>query len=405
MSIQKKHLRNWLDNTVQQLLVKQSPDGAFRFCFEGNLLTECGTIFLLRALAIENKKWMKQMTENIVSKQQSNGSWRCYPDEIEGNYSETMFCYSALLLSGEYNEQSGVIQKSKKWLLAHQKGKLHFIVQFFLMAIGALSYPALPFPLVWATLPENHSLSMYNVSNYARIHSLPMLVCWNKKFKTTFPVPKALTEVLTTYRIEDENWFKNFVENASNEEKRLMDNLSRESLSTVDTIMKKLRERKEENGLLYGYVSCSLMYAFAELAVGTPRTSSLFKKLLKGIKQYTWHFDHSKSCIQNSPSEIWDTALLTEALATFNREKLRKEIQNAREYLVSQQHFRMGDWHVHAPDALPGGFGFSEANTFVPDVDDTSAVLRALGKDAALTEPEVFHKAKAWLLHMQNSDG
>ncbi|MGL4522875.1 MAG: prenyltransferase/squalene oxidase repeat-containing protein, partial [Bacilli bacterium] len=40
-----------------------------------------------------------------------------------------------------------------------------------------------------------------------------------------------------------------------------------------------------------------------------------------------------------------------------------------------------------------------------PDVDDTSAVLRALGKDAALTEPEVFHKAKAWLLHMQNSDG
>ncbi|MRA64051.1 squalene--hopene cyclase, partial [Bacillus thuringiensis] len=76
----------------------------------------------------------------------------------------------------------------------------------------------------------------------------------------------------------------------------------------------------------------------------------------------------------------WDTALLSYALQEAQVSKDNKMIQNATAYLLKKQHTKKADWSVHAPALTPGGWGFSDVNTTIPDIDDTTAVLRALAR-------------------------
>ena len=45
----------------------------------------------------------------------------------------------------------------------------------------------------------------------------------------------------------------------------------------------------------------------------------------------------------------------------------------ANDYLLKQQHYKYGDWIIHNPLGVPGGWGFADSNTIHPDVDDTTA--------------------------------
>ena len=62
---------------------------------------------------------------------------------------------------------------------------------------------------------------------------------------------------------------------------------------------------------------------------------------------------------------------------------------------------------IHNPAGYPGGWGFSDINTFHPDVDDTTAALRSLSR--IVKENPLFltswKKGLNWLLSMQNDDG
>ncbi|MBR8645694.1 hypothetical protein KEH51_21875 [[Brevibacterium] frigoritolerans] len=62
-----------------------------------------------------------------------------------------------------------------------------------------------------------------------------------------------------------------------------------------------------------------------------------------------------------------------------------KTVKAANQYLLSRQHYMYGDWLIHNPDAIPQGWGFSDLNTMNPDVDDTTASLRALAKQTKKT--------------------
>ena len=76
----------------------------------------------------------------------------------------------------------------------------------------------------------------------------------------------------------------------------------------------------------------------------------------------------------------------------------------ANQYLLNRQHHKFGDWVIHNPQTLPGGWGFSNINTMHPDVDDTTASLRSLARMAS-TERTAWERGIAWLLSMQNDNG
>ncbi|PNB76453.1 squalene--hopene cyclase, partial [Pseudomonas sp. FW305-BF6] len=82
-------------------------------------------------------------------------------------------------------------------------------------------------------------------------------------------------------------------------------------------------------------------------------------------------------------------------------------IKKSVDYLNKKQQVIKGDWSKHAKKISPGGWGFSEVNSFIPDNDDTSAALRALTRSAMSdpTQLEKWQKGIQFLLGLQNHDG
>ena len=112
------------------------------------------------------------------------------------------------------------------------------------------------------------------------------------------------------------------------------------------------------------------------------------------------------SHLQNSPSTVWDTALLSYALQEAQVPKASKVIHNASAYLLRKQQTKKVDWSVHAPDLFPGGWGFSDVNTTIPDIDDTTAALRALARSRGNENVDTaWKRAVNWVKGLQNNDG
>ncbi|MDT8860987.1 hypothetical protein N0O92_12160 [Alkalihalobacillus sp. MEB130] len=104
---------------------------------------------------------------------------------------------------------------------------------------------------------------------------------------------------------------------------------------------------------------------------------------------------------------MWDTALLTHALLNAGVSETDDMIKHSSQYLLLRQHLHYGDWAFNNSNTIPGGWGFSDINTFIPDVDDTTASLRAL-KQTVSGNPQYRNswiRGLDWVLSMQNNDG
>ena len=94
-----------------------------------------------------------------------------------------------------------------------------------------------------------------------------------------------------------------------------------------------MKERIDENGTLYSYATASFYMIYALLALGHSLQSSMIQKAIAGITSYMWKME-SGNHVQNSPSTVWDTALLSYALQEAHVLKDNKMLQNATAYLL-----------------------------------------------------------------------
>ncbi|GMA61650.1 hypothetical protein GCM10025859_20900 [Alicyclobacillus fastidiosus] len=111
--------------------------------------------------------------------------------------------------------------------------------------------------------------------------------------------------------------------------------------------------------------------------------------------------------MQNMTSTVWDTALISYALEANSKFDTSNILNKAEMFLLSRQHHRTGDWQLRNPRTEVGGWGFSDINTFTPDIDDTTAALRAIAKSAKTSSSvqRFWHRGLNWVVSMQNSDG
>ncbi len=164
--------------------------------------------------------------------------------------------------------------------------------------------------------------------------------------------------------------------------------------------------RIESDGTLYSYASSTILMVFALLALGYDKRHPLILKAVQGLTEMQYRFD-GKATIQNSPSTIWDTALISYALQESGVAGDHEAVQRSAAYLLSRQQDKAADWSVHNPDTVPGGWGFSETNTLNPDVDDTTAALRAI-HCLSRSDPKYRDSSTRglnWVMSMQNKDG
>ena len=400
-----EEINEYLHHKRAELERRQDKDGKWNFPFHGPILTDCFMIAIIRTLKLKEPDLMASLVNRLLRTQQDNGSWKLYPDELDGNLSATVQAYASLLMSGEFHRGDEEMKRAEQFIEQHGgPKKAHFMIKLFLAINGMYAYPSyFNFPTSYFLLPPKFPFSMYHCSNYARVHLTPMIICMNKRFAVRHAGDQSY------FHDQKGGWFR--------EERGLTDSLIQQIKSLhlnplhyrkmgYQAAEKLMVDRIEENGTLYSYASATFYMIYGLLALGYPKDHPILLKAFDGLKSYAVQTS-SGLHIQNSPSEVWDTALLSYALQTAGTDKNHPLVKQSVGYLMRKQQTKRGDWSVNAPHAAPGGWGFSDSNHFNPDNDDTSAALRALTKSKERGGPyrKAWSKGTAYLKQMQNKDG
>lgn len=161
-------------------------DGSFRYCFETGVMPDAFLIMLLRTFDLDKEVLIKQLTERIVSLQNEDGLWTLFDDE-EHNLSATIQAYTALLYSGYYQKNDRILRKAERYIIdSGGISRAHFLTRWMLCVNGLYEWPKLFYlPLSLLLVPTYVPLNFYELSTYARIHFVPMMVAGNKKFSLT----------------------------------------------------------------------------------------------------------------------------------------------------------------------------------------------------------------------------
>ncbi|MBN8234878.1 squalene--hopene cyclase [Halobacillus kuroshimensis] len=387
------------------LQAEQDHDGHYSYCFENSLSTDVSMILLLHSFT-NDASTVQSLCTRLASLQHAEGWWSLYHDE-KGNLSATIEASFALLYAGFYKKESQEIQKAFHFIRA--KGGLrrsHSMTKIILAIYGEYEWPhVFHLPVHISLLPPASPLSFYDFSSYARVHMAPILLMSDKKFRILKPgIPDFHT--LNNRTVED---------GSDPRSPQLLSHIKRKILNLAGapeqlywTARKRLEsymiDRIESDGTLYSYTSSTVYMIYALLSCGYKESHPVIQKAISGLRTHLFPLKEGYH-MQNSPSAIWDTALAAHALALPPSSKAG--CTKALSFLLQHQQYRYGDWVMGAPSLLPGGWGFSKSNSIHPDIDDTTAALRALTPFLKSHPSLTNHYTRGlnWVLGLQNEDG
>jgi sporulenol synthase len=403
---------------TEELLNRQANDGSWRFCFENGTAPDCYMIIVLRTLRIADENTIRLLHDRILAEQHENGSWKLFHDEEDGNLSATVEAYYALLYSGCSRKTDEPLRKAKRFILS--KGGIRnadsLLTNAMLAATGQLPWPeSLKIPLEFMLLPPSAPVSLFEFSGYARVHLVPILIMSDRQFRLRTDASPDLSELAADSPVGTASpssqrlpfpGISSLLDNITTGIAKLAGLPGQLHKLAVKRAERFLLERIEPDGTLYSYASSTFLMIFALLAIGYDRQHPVIIRAVRGLTAMLCSLP-GKTVMQNSPSAVWDTALLTHALQEAGLAAESPAIRNAAGYLIGKQQRKSGDWSLHNPNSVPGGWGFSDSNTINPDVDDTTAALRAIKRFSRI-EPafrEAWNRGLNWILSMQNDDG
>jgi sporulenol synthase len=406
---------------TDKLYELQAHDGSWRFCFENGVLTDAYLIIVLRTLEMADDRVIRQLHDQLLAAQRTDGSWRVYYDEEDGNLSATVECYYALLYSGYSHETDGPMLKAKQFILSKGGlGNINGILTKVMLAVtGQYPWPtAFMIPLEFVLLPSSSPISIFDFSGYARVHFIPVLLLMDRHFVIKTQSSPDLSELMATHSGDHVE-----LVNTDTPTHRLLElqpiiEHITTGISSLTGVPRQLHEaakkwaerymieRIEPDGTYYGYATCTFLMIFALLSIGYDKRHPMITNAVQGLKSMLCRTG-TRVFLQNSPSAVWDTALLSHALQEAGVPVNHKMIRSSTSYLLSKQQNKPGDWSIRNPNTIPGGWGFSDYNTINPDVDDTTAALRAIKrlKEAGPSYREAWNRGLNWVLSMQNHDG
>lgn len=399
---------------TKKLITNQSEDGSWRFGYESGVITDAYTIIVLRSLNREDEPLIRALHQRIRSKQEPNGAWKVFPNEKEGNLSATVEAVFALLYSGYCHSSDPHIQQAKQFIAA--RGGLtkidSLMTKIILACCGQYPWPFFfPLPVEFLLVPSASPVNFYDFSGYARVHLAPMILLADKRFVISNERTPSLSDLL---RYDPSPVIKNEASKRSN---ALWNELNQfvEKLISMPAHVHQLAlhkaerymlDRIEADGTLYSYASATFFMIFALLSLGYDKHNPVIKHAVQGLKSFQCRTD-STLHIQNTTSTVWDTALVSHSLQQAGLNAEHSAVRSAGHYLLSRQHTRLSDWSRNILNPISGGWGFSDINTINPDVDDTTAALRAIRRlDIHNMEyRDAFNRGLQWILSMQNDDG
>ena len=416
-----KSLRQRIEAEINRLISilkkAQASDGSWLYPFETGISTDAYMIILLRTLEINDEELIQALVERILSRQEENGSWKLFYDEEEGNVTATVEAYYALLYSGYRKKNDKELLAAKRRIL--KLGgieKIHMFSKIMLALTGQYKWPRyFPIPVEIMLLPLSFPINYFDFSVYGRANLIPILILADKKFRVKTKRSPDLSDLFLSrdkgesddyLNLRPSNDWRSFLSLIQNGIKNMMGfpaNLRSLALKEAEKYM---LDRIEPDGTFYSYFSSTFLMVFACLSLGYPKQHPVITHAIRGLKSMKTEIN-GHIHMQYTTASVWNTALISYALQDAGVSMKDPAIQKANSYLLSRQHYRFGDWMVHNPSSLPGGWGFSATNTINPDVDDTSASLRAICNLVKKDPPyrQAWDRGVNWLFSMQNEDG
>lgn len=399
-----------MNRIVDQFIRDQSDDGSWQYPFETGIGTDCHMIILLRTLEINDEAFIKELVERIAGKQQKDGSWGLFYDEGKGNLTSTVEAYYALLYSGYRDRDDPDIQAARRFILANGGAtEVHMFFKVLLALTGQCEWPPFPIKIEVLLIPDSFPINLFDFSMFGRTNIIPLLILANLGFsRRTLRSPDLSDLYLkkeNRFFTEDPE-FRSVIHSIQKGVKGLKDypgNLRELALNRAEQYM---LDRIEPDGTLCNYFGSTSMMIFALLARGYSNTHPVITRALQGLNAMTCRIDGELHC-QYSTATVWNTTLISYALQESGVPYSSNAVQKANRYILSRQHVKYGDWVIHEPDLLPGGWGFEDMNTIHPDIDDTTAALRAI-RELAIERVDcrqAWDRGINWLISMQNNDG
>lgn len=405
-----EHVKGAIDKLVNQLIKQQQENGSWNYCFESGTMTDAYMLLLMQILTIKDKKLEDALVERILNKQAKKGVWKLYADEKGGNLSATIESCLALLYTGVKRPDDPAMVKANQ--LISSKGGVQqasSLTKAVLALLGHLKWSKrLRIPITFLLLPPQSPIHFFDLVGYARVHIAPILLTVDRNFNIRLPRKKRVSTWLQAMPP-----INSPLQNLRHHEDReafLLD-LQRHlpwptpplHQQAVEWGKQFLLQRIENDGTLYSYFSSTFFLIVALLALGYDIHHPVIQKAVQGL--YGLVYPMKKGVhVQETTSTVWDTALILYALQEAGVDHQHAVIQHGLDYILKKQHVKVGDWILRNPKALPGGWGFSDSNTINPDVDDTTACLRALGPSLPRNQ-RVWKRGVDWVLSMQNRDG
>lgn len=402
-------IRAQIDQITSRLQQMQQEDGSWRLCFETGPMTDAYMILLIRSLQrTADERLIRMLAKRMIDKQEDNGAWKLFYDEHDGNLEATVEAYYALLCSGYFSKDDPRLQRAKQFILS-QGGLAEvktMLTQAILAVTGQSPWPEmLKVPIEMMLAPSWFSFSIFDFSGHARVHLIPIMIMANADYSLRTGAMPDLSDLYNGEKKPFEShaaWIP-AIHQLFGAVPFLHAPLHEASLKKAEAFM---LDRVEPDGTLLTYSTATILMIYALISIGYTMNSAVIDKALNGLTTLLCR-NEEKAHLQISTSTLWDTAMLSYALQQAGLPSRHPVIQKAAAYILSRQQTRYGDWALRCPDTPPGGWGFSNINTLYPDIDDSTAAMRAI-KPYSNTFPNVqqaSRKGLHWVLSMQNEDG
>ncbi|TCS92203.1 prenyltransferase/squalene oxidase repeat-containing protein [Hazenella coriacea] len=407
----KKQVEKAINCLANELLDQQQSDGRWSFCFESGTMTDAYMLLLMNLLDQKDPILHEALVERIIHKQTSSGTWKLFYDEKEGNLSSTIDTSIALLYSGAKSANDPEMKKTIEFLQSHggikRAGSMTRIVQTLLRHGSWSQFPKLP--IEFLLLPLWGPVNFFDFVGYTRVHAAPILIVADSSYFVQ----------LSGYE-EVDKWLSSLDLSSYSEQPQPPIYTQEEILQTlslpyqfrsyyhqqaVQIGQQFMLNRIEKDGTLYSYMTSTFLMIFALLSLGFPKNHPVIQKAYHGLTQLVYPLPQGAH-LQETTSTVWDTSLILYALQKAGVSSKHPSIKKGLAYLKKRQHTKIGDWKLRNPLGAPGGWGFSDINTINPDVDDTTACLRAFTPTVRKGKKvNTFQRGLQWLRSMQNSDG
>lgn len=372
---EKPALFSTLEEMSTKLLQFQQLDGRIEGTFEADPGFEMLSLVLMKKFGERDRDIEKLFIDKLVD-------WKT--EEGFGNYPRGPYCHDVtglVLLSLEdlgYDLTDLGLKKVKENFVAH----------------GGTEKLNLGTKILLVPLMMDQSKQLTNIIKGTLI-----------RFPDSLPMSQKSFGVFRSMMIPFATW--NFYHKHNEKKKGLKNTKNSETaFKGVEWIL----NHQMENGSWYTLIHATVnIAALAEAQkAGVGQYQDAISKGLSAIRNWRTKNFRGDIAQQLTLTGGWDTSQSIMALAELPstmKTNFSQKISKSVDFLDQNQITEKGDWAIHSPDLVPGGWSFIIENKDYPDTDVAAAVLEAKYAFPQFSKGDTFDRGLEWLLGLQNKDG